>query len=80
MKISVIMNMSILRFYGYIENIGEISVDIFSQISIERKLFKIHRNAWKNSKKWSNKQEYIFLSYFVSVIDIQMIKKKNIGR
>ena len=51
MKISVIMNMSILRFYGYIENIGEISVDIFSQISMEQKLFKIHRNAWKNSKK-----------------------------
>ena len=35
MKISVIMNMSILRFYGYIENIREISVDIFSQISME---------------------------------------------
>ena len=42
------MNISILRFY---RNIGKISVDIFSQISVERKLFKIYRNAWKNSKK-----------------------------
>ena len=32
----------------------------------------------KNDK--INKQEYTFYSYFVSVIDIDMIKKKNIGR
>ena len=43
MKISIITNISILRFYGYIKNIekvdifSQISVDIFSQISVERK-------------------------------------------
>ena len=51
MKILVITNISVLRFYGYIRNIEKISVDIFSQILVERKLFKIYRNAWKNSKK-----------------------------
>ena len=51
-EISVFMDISVLRFYGYIGNIGEISVDIFSQISIESKLFKINRNTWKNFKKW----------------------------
>ena len=34
-EISVFTDISVLRFYGYIGNIGEISVDIFSQISIE---------------------------------------------
>ena len=43
MKISVITDISVLRFYRYIRNIREISV--------ERKLFKIYRNVWKNSKK-----------------------------
>ena len=43
-EISVFTDISVLRFYGYIGNIGEISVDIFSQISIESKLFKINRN------------------------------------
>ena len=47
---------SILRIYRYfdftnIENIEKISMNIFSQISVGRKLFKIHRNVWKNSKK-----------------------------
>ena len=67
MKISVITNISVLRFYGYIRNIekisvdffsqilvdffSQISVDIFSQILVERKLFKIYKNACKNSKK-----------------------------
>ena len=37
MKVLVIMDISILRFYGYIENIGE--------ILIEQKLFKNHKNA-----------------------------------
>ena len=43
MKISVITDISVLRFYRYIRNIREISV--------ERRLFKIYRNDWKNSKK-----------------------------
>ena len=51
-EISVFTDISGLRFHGYIGNIGEISVDIFSQISIESKLFKINRNTWKNFKKW----------------------------
>ena len=50
---------------------------IFSQISVERKLFNIHRNAWKNCKNDKNKQEYTFLNYFVSIIDIDMIKRKK---
>ena len=42
---------SILRIYRkYRRNIGEITVDIFSQISIESKLFKINKNIWKNFK------------------------------
>ena len=44
MKISVIMNILVLRFYGYIRNIEKISVDIFWQISVERKLFKTPKN------------------------------------
>ena len=43
MKISIITNISVLRFYRYIRNI--------EKISVERKLFKIYRNAWENSKK-----------------------------
>ena len=43
MKLSVITDISVLPFHGYIGNIREILV--------EQKLFKIHRNAWKNSKK-----------------------------
>ena len=45
MQISVITHTSVFRFNGYIGNIEEISVDIFSQISVEQKLFKIHKNA-----------------------------------
>ena len=52
MKISVIKGISALQFYGYVINIGEKYLWIFfSQISMEWKLFKIHMNAWKNSKK-----------------------------
>ena len=50
-KISVNTDISVLGFYEYIGNIGEISVDILTKISMRRKLFKIHKNAWKNSKK-----------------------------
>ena len=32
-------------FYGYIENIGKISVDIFTKISGKRKLYKIYKNT-----------------------------------
>ena len=49
-EISVFTDISVLRFYEYIEDIEEIPMDIFSQISIEWKLFKINRNAWKTSK------------------------------
>ena len=44
-EISVNTDISILGFYGYIENIGEISVDIFHQISVWQKLSKIDGNA-----------------------------------
>ena len=35
------MNISILEFYGYIENIDR----YFDKIAIGRKLFKIHKNV-----------------------------------
>ena len=38
MKISVSTDISVLGFYGYIGYIGDISVDIFTWISIYRKL------------------------------------------
>ena len=44
-EISVNMDILALGFYGYIGNIGEISVDIFTQISVRQKLFKIDVNA-----------------------------------
>ena len=40
-KISVITDISILGFYRYIGNIGKISMDILTKISIKRKLTKI---------------------------------------
>ena len=47
-EISANMDISILEFYEYIINIGEIFVDILIKISVRRKLFKIFE---KNSKK-----------------------------
>ena len=44
-EISVNTYISVLGFYGYIGNIGEISVDIFHQISMRQKLSKIDGNA-----------------------------------
>ena len=43
-EISINMDLLVLGFYGYIGNIGEISMDIFHQISVRQKLFKIHEN------------------------------------
>ena len=44
-KISVNTDISVLGFYEYIGNIGEISVNILTKISMRQKLFKIHKNA-----------------------------------
>ena len=44
------MDISVLGFYGYIGNIGEISMDIFHQISVRQKLSKIDGNGYKNPK------------------------------
>ena len=44
-EISVNIDVSILGFYRYIGNIGEISVDIFTQILVRQKLSKIDENA-----------------------------------
>ena len=38
MKISVITNISVFLFYGYIEHIGNISVDILTQNIDESKI------------------------------------------
>ena len=40
-KISVIMNIYVFGFYGYIENIDKILVDILKKISVKIKLTKI---------------------------------------
>ena len=45
-KISVITDISILRFYGYI---GDISADIWEKILVGLKLLKTHGNARKTS-------------------------------
>ena len=46
-KISVNKNISVIRFYKYIRNIGKISMDTFTKISEKRKLYKIHINTSK---------------------------------
>ena len=38
-------DISILEFYEYIKNIGEIFMDILIKILIKQKWFKIHENA-----------------------------------
>ena len=43
MKISVITDISVIRFYGYIGYIGDISVDIIGRL-------KIVKNSWKCKK------------------------------
>ena len=40
-KILVITDISVLGFYGYIGNIGKISMDILTKISVKRELTKI---------------------------------------
>ena len=47
-KIYVNTDIPVIGFYGYIENIGE--------ISIKRKLYKIHGNFSKNKNKNKNKK------------------------
>ena len=49
-EISVFTDISVLRFYGYIENIGEISVDIFSQILMSENYLKLIGMLEKTSK------------------------------
>ena len=49
MKISVIMNISVLRFYEYIGYIGDISADILEKISISLKLIKIYIKKYKKN-------------------------------
>ena len=50
MKISVITDVSVLRFYRYIGYIGDISADILEKkISISLKLIKIYKNIRKTS-------------------------------
>ena len=44
-EILVNIDVSILGFYRYIGNIGEISVDIFTQILVRQKLSRIDENA-----------------------------------
>ena len=50
MKISVITNISVLRYYGYI---GEIMADILTQDILTQNIDgpKIDQNSWKYKKK-----------------------------
>ena len=58
-KISVNIDISVIRFYGYIEIsmdiFTKISMDIFTKISKNRKLYKIHENTLKIFKNDKNK-------------------------
>ena len=54
-------------------------MDILTKLSIRRKLFKIHGNIKKNSKKMINKNTHIKV-IFLSVIEIDMTKEKNINK
>ena len=47
MKISVINDILVLRFYGYIGCIGDISMDILKKNMVDLKLIKIHGNIRK---------------------------------
>ena len=47
MKISVITNISVLQFYGYIDGYSE------KKISIGLKLIKIYKNTRKTSQKYN---------------------------
>ena len=49
-EISVFTDILVLRFYGYIGNIGEISVDIFSQILMSENYLKLIGMLEKTSK------------------------------
>ena len=40
-KTLIIIDISVLEFYGYIKNIGKISMDILTKISVKKKLTKI---------------------------------------
>ena len=40
-EISINTNILVFGFYGYIENIGEISMNILTKIPIRKKWFKI---------------------------------------
>ena len=44
-------DISVLEFYGYIINIGEISVDILTKISMKQKLSKFTRMLKKTKTK-----------------------------
>ena len=49
LKISIMTDILVLRFYGYIGYIGDISVDILAQNIVVQKLIKSLGNVRKNS-------------------------------
>ena len=61
MKILIITNISVLRFYGYIKYIGDISMDILTQNIDQVKNNKILRQTLKN---YIRSKKYIFYFYF----------------
>ena len=67
------MDISLLGFYGYIENIGEISVDILTKISMRRKLFKIQ---YVICKVW-NIGKYGYIDTWI--LQIYRKYRRNIG-
>ena len=53
-------------------------MDIFSQISVERNYLKFIGMLGKTPKNDKISKNSYFLSYFVNIIDINMIKKKTL--
>ena len=52
MKISVITDISVFQFYGYIEYIEDISTNILKKKIGSLKLIKTYENIKKNSKNY----------------------------
>ena len=61
-------------------DILEISMNILTKILVRQKLFKIYKNIQKNLKNDKiNKNTYVKV-FFLKIIDIDMIKQKNIDK
>ena len=74
-EISVNIDISVLGFYKYIINIGKILVDIFTQILVRWKLFKIDGNVWKSLKNDKINKNMLKLFYKCNWYKYGQVKK-----